>query len=97
MNVYSSQLAVLIQNCAENHEVVDIVTELRNVEAKLRNTAAHEIVSITDEIIKKKLGYSGKHIMDMIKKAFIYADFNVKKENWDSYDEMNEVIIRAMK
>lgn len=96
-DVYSSQLAVLIQNYAKNHEVVDIVTELRNVEARLRNTAAHEIVSITDEIIKKKLGFSGKHIMDMIKKAFIYADFNVKKENWDSYDEMNEVIIRAMK
>ena len=31
--------------------------------------------------------------MNMIKTAFAYAGINIKKEYWDTYDDMNEVII----
>ena len=95
-DVYSSQLAVLIEAYAKNPDVVDLVKELRKVEKELRNPAAHQIVSITEESIQGEFGFSAKHIMDSIKKAFIYAEFNIKKEQWDSYNDMNKAIISAI-
>ena len=32
----------------------------------------------------------------MIKELFNYTGINIKKEYWDSYDEMNEIIISKM-
>ena len=31
--------------------------------------------------------------MDMIKKSFAYAELSVKREQWESYEDMNRVII----
>ena len=66
---------------------------MRSVESNLRNLAAHQIVSVTDVTIKEETGYTGKQIMDMIKKSFAYAELNVKREQWESYEEMNRAII----
>ena len=95
-DVYSSHLTELIEVHAADPGAVDLVRELRDVEKELRNPAAHQIVSITEDSIKREFGFSAKHIMDSIKKAFVYAGFNIKKEQWSSYDEMNEVIIKAI-
>ena len=53
----------------------------------------HQIVSVTDITIKVETGYTGKQIMDMIKKSFAYAELSVKREQWGSYEDMNRVII----
>ena len=37
--------------------------DLRNVESNIRNLAAHEIVSVTDETIKNLTGFYGRDIM----------------------------------
>ena len=34
--------------------------------------------------------------MDMIKELFTYTGFSIKKEYWDSYDEMNTRILSKM-
>ena len=77
--------------CDQN--VKDTITALRSVESNLRNLAAHQIVSVTDVTIKEETGYTGKQIMDMIKKSFAYAELSVKREQWESYEDMNRVII----
>lgn len=51
------------------------------------------MISVTDISIRKETGFTGEQIMEMIKKAFIYAGMNIKKECWDSYDQMNEVLL----
>ncbi len=43
------------------------IRSLREVESKVRNMAAHEIVSVTDDLIKGKTGYSANKIMKTIK------------------------------
>lgn len=91
--VQSSQLTILITKFAKHSDVIDLVNKLRKVEAELRNLAAHEIVSVTEDTIKTKFGFPVKTIMEMLKKAFIYAEFNIKKEYWNSYNDMNTVII----
>ena len=95
-DIYSSQLTILITKFANTPDVVELVGKLRLVEAELRNIAAHQIVSVTEETVKSKFGFSANHIMEMIKMAFTYAGFNIKKEYWNSYDDMNKVIIKAI-
>ena len=34
--------------------------------------------------------------MEMLKKTFAFAEMGIKKEYWDSYDDMNAVIVRQM-
>lgn len=34
--------------------------------------------------------------MNMIKELFDYTNIRVKKEYWDSYDKMNEEILKRM-
>ncbi len=77
-------------------DVKQVVESLRSVEGKLRNIAAHQIISITEETIKKNTGFTGNEIMSDIKQAFIFAGFLIKKEYWNSYDYMNKVIIDEM-
>lgn len=66
--------------------------DLRDVEEKVRNRAAHEIVSIGDEDIKKISGFSSEEIMNKIKKAFTYAGIHLTENNWNSYEIMNRII-----
>lgn len=92
-DVYSSQLCVLLIELGQDINCKKTVENLRSVESKLRNLAAHQMISVTDISIRKETGFTGEQIMEMIKKAFIYAGMNIKKECWDSYDQMNEVLL----
>lgn len=82
-----------IKALGKDQNVKDTITALRSVESNLRNLAAHQIVSVTDITLKEETGYTGKQIMDMIKKSFAYAELSVKREQWESYEDMNRVII----
>ncbi|HBN57413.1 MAG TPA: CRISPR-associated protein Csm6, partial [Lachnospiraceae bacterium] len=58
---------------------------------------AHQIVSITDDTIKKLTDLSSKQVMDRIKWIFLNTNMGVKQKDFDSYDELNRVIESAMK
>lgn len=95
--IYSSQLVFLIEHYAyKNHNLISIARELRDVEKKIRNKTAHEIISVTDEVIKNETGFTSKQIMDKIKKILVFAGIKIEKEYWDSYDDMNKIIITAI-
>lgn len=66
------------------------------MESKVRNLAAHEIVSVTPEMIHRLTGYTPERIMRFVKNAFAYAGINVKTEYWNSYDDMNKMIMDSM-
>ena len=66
------------------------------VETSVRNLAAHEVVSITNETIEELTGLTGSQIMDRIKDIFAYTGISVKTEYWDSYDNMNLKILELM-
>ena len=70
--------------------------DLRNVETSIRNIAAHEIVSITEDTIQKRTGFTGKQIMKKIRAIFVYAGFHITEDSWNSYDRMNQMIMQAM-
>ena len=78
-------------------DAIRVVGQLRAIEEKIRNLAAHEIILVTDEEIKSKTGSTSLNVIRDLRKGFIYAGMNIKKEDWESYDEMNQVILAKMK
>lgn len=78
-------------------DAIRVVGQLRAIEEKIRNLAAHEIILVTDEEIKSKTGSTSLNVIRDLRKGFIYAGMNIKKEDWESYDEMNQVLLAKMK
>lgn len=92
-DVYSSHLCLLIERLGADMNVKKTIKGLRAVEKGLRNHTAHQIISVTDETLKRETGYTGQQIMDMIRNTFVYAGMGIRQEYWDSYDVMNQLII----
>ena len=95
-DVGSDHLVALIGEYSQDGKLRQLAEELRDVEVKIRNMAAHQIVSINEEKIKQRTGFTGKQIMDKIFAVFSYTDMKIKKDSWQSYDDMNEKIFQAM-
>ena len=95
-NVYSEALLYLLRNLVDDTTLLDIANNLRSVEEKVRNLAAHDIVSLDGNDIKNRTGFTPSQIMDMIKKLFAYTNFGIKPEYWNSYEEMNRELKRRI-
>ncbi len=95
-DIYSIHLKALIDGFSQDEQLKRLVENVRSVEGSIRNLAAHEIVSVTEESIKRITGFSPKDIMDMIKELFNYTGMSIKGNYWDSYDDMNKVILEKL-
>lgn len=94
--VSSHHLVNLIEYLVKYPHLVQLSKNVRKIESHVRNLAAHQIVSITDEVIIEKTGFSAQKIMDMIKELFDYTGMNIKPNYWNSYDDMNKKILEIM-
>ena len=94
--VYSSQLNNIVQANCGDALMARRIQEFVDVEHSARNIAAHSIVSVTDEWVKAQTGKSVSEIMWLVKDICERVRINVRKENWDSYDRMNERIIEEL-
>ena len=95
-DVYSEHLKILTDHFSSDTHLKQLMEDLRNVESNIRNLAAHEIVSVTDETIKNLTDFYGRDIMSKIKELFGYTEISIRKGYWDSYDEMNRKILEQM-
>lgn len=96
--VYSSNLLPCIQHfCQDNQALVKTCEELRNVEESARNTAAHEIVSVTEKWVNENTGYLPQDILKKLKRCVQLLPLGIKTEHWKSYDNMNDIIIEMIK
>jgi len=80
-------------------KLIETLRKIHNVERKMRNPAAHEIVSITDEKIRIETGMKSKEIFNAIKwlvDEFIFRDNKSQDTLWDSYNKMNREIIKEL-
>lgn len=94
--VYSHNIKSIIENKSNDPNLREIVNDLRNVEDRVRNLAAHQIISVNDDMIHEHTGYDSRAIMNIIISAFDYTGYNIKRDKWNSYDEMNAVIKSKM-
>lgn len=95
-SVHLKDIIIRCQSTSKIKGLVKLVKDLREIEGKMRNLAAHTMVCVTDEIVKKRTGYNCEQIMDKIKKAFEYTTANINADDWNSYDVMNDEIISKM-
>lgn len=89
----SHQAVALIEILSGENDptAVKIFNTLRDVESAVRNLAAHEIISITDDWIYKRLGFHAEGIWNLLRKA-AGKTIQVPKTFWNSYQDMNQQI-----
>lgn len=90
--MYSSNVLPYIEAYSRHPQITDLSRQLRKIDEN-RNIPAHEIVSITKDWITKHTGYSPEEIFDMLKTYAMMLPMGIKKDFWDSYDNMNQRII----
>ena len=95
-DIYAVHLKYLIDYFSDNSTLKELVEKLRSVEEQIRNDAAHDVISVTEETIIQKTGFTSTKIMQMIQNLFYYTGISVKKEYWKSYDEMNMRILKEI-
>ncbi len=79
-------------------KVVEMIKSLRNIEKNARNTAAHEIVSVTEEWLNQMTnGYDSAKIMKLLKEFAMKTCSGIKPALWASYEDMNALLIAALK
>ena len=70
--------------------------KLRDIEKDGRNKAAHQIVSIDDNFLKRETGYNSEEILNRIIDFAQDIKLGIKNEHWNSYEIMNEKIINSL-
>lgn len=87
----TESMTVIIKNICNDKRADDIIC-LNEIENKIRNRAAHTIVSVTEESIIKDTGYTPKQILDMLRSVAVSVGINVNTNVWNSYDKINTTI-----
>lgn len=94
--VYSVHLTIIIDTLSSESSIKEKTSMLRKIEENVRNIAAHDIVSVTEEWVKKQTNKTPEEIMSLIQNLCMMIGIGTKKEQWDSYDAMNQEIINKM-
>ncbi len=81
---------------AASSDLVEQMERIRSVEEQVRNIAAHEIVSVTDDWLYRKVQLHAQDIIRLLEKLVLRAGIRVQSKDWKSYDQMNQDIIRAL-
>lgn len=87
--VYSGHIAKIISHKSDDKTLIQKVNDIAFIEGKVRNPAAHQIISVTDEWIKQETTKTVHEIMTIIRYLIIKSGINVKDDDWKSYDAMN--------
>ena len=95
-SVKSEDLVTLIKKFSADMRLIQLAENIRSIEVSVRNLAAHQIISITDVMIKALTGFTGIQIMNQIKELFSYTGIKIGPDDWNSYDKMNQQIIDAI-
>ena len=89
-------MKALILGLSNDEKLNKLVNEIGKAEEKIRNLAAHEIVSVNDKMIQQYTELNAQGIMNRIKQLFHYTGIPVRDEYWKSYDVMNDMILKKI-
>ncbi|MBR4223388.1 MAG: hypothetical protein IKR73_01105 [Oscillospiraceae bacterium] len=100
----SNVLVSLISEFADDEELKTKCIKLRSVEERIRNDTAHELVSVSQKDIVERTtieeispdGMTPQKIISIIIKVYEHCGINMKKNFLFAYDNMNEIIIKAL-
>jgi len=88
----------ILDSLNSTEPVVEKLKSLRDFEKRIRNQYAHDIVCITEDEVRKKIGESPKTIMKHMKAIYQWNHPDLKGQlDWDFYKTLNQVIKKTMK
>lgn len=101
----STMLLFAFKKECKDEAIVRMAKHLRAIEESARNVAAHEIVSVTEDWLKQitadekeeRPGYDSAKIMKLLKEFTMKTCSGIKPALWNSYEEMNLLLIAALK
>ncbi|MBQ9031182.1 MAG: CRISPR-associated protein Csm6 [Parasporobacterium sp.] len=94
----ASNLEPLLRHYIKDTKVLQDIVDIREIEEKARNIAAHEIISINDDSISKILGrpITMQQIYGIIKRLIVRAKIKITRTDWDAYNDMNQIITEEL-
>ncbi len=90
--VYSNHIATIIRDRCSDQTMKRNVNAIAQVEKNVRNVAAHQIISVTNEWFRNRTGKTAKEIFTLIQYLIQEAGINTAQKDWKSYDKMNKMI-----
>lgn len=95
--ICANNILPFIQKQCGDEKIKNLCLALRGIEENARNTAAHDMVTITDGWIKTQTGHTTDEIQNFIRQLFmaIFRDYT-KPRMWNAYEEMNSAIIQGI-
>ena len=94
--IQSVHVKAIVEDFSNDEKLIALVKKIRRIEEKIRNIVAHDIFCVTDDSVKKRTGYYISEILSFLMESFKYTNFNISKDNWNSYDIMNDYIIKVI-
>ena len=98
--VSNHHLAVIVLEIVKDDDIdLKTISKIIDFEQKIRNFAAHKVVSITNNDFVDKVGCSPMelwHYVERLLNKFVIKDEKMEKRVWNSYTNMNEEIIKAL-
>lgn len=94
--ISASVILRILEQKNVNENIVRTLQKVRAVEEGIRNLAAHEIVGLSEEGIKKRVGYTPEEIMKLCFKMLSYTGVVLTEEDKNIYDYMNEDLINLL-
>ena len=65
--------------------------QIRDIEEKTRNVAAHTMIGFTDSELQRKTGFSAQGLVDKLKRYILqYTGIPLTEEFLQSYQRINE-------
>ncbi|MCM1578373.1 MAG: hypothetical protein NC078_06205 [Ruminococcus sp.] len=96
-DISSDAICGLIDKMSDDPMAKGTASKLREkIEENIRNKAAHQIVSITEEKIKRETGHSSSEIIKMLLDMLSFCGMNISKKFTAAYDGMNVLIIESL-
>lgn len=87
----------IIEQKSLSNQTINYMRDIRLVEEKVRNFAAHEITDVTEEKIRKETGFKPEEIMGKIFKLAKISGIHISDEDKKAYDRMNKRLLDLLK
>ena len=94
--VKSDHLVTILNEKTDDNFLKQLIEKLRTAEIKIRNEAAHDMVSITEDYIKERIGDSPRKLFNNTMKLFNYTDIKIPDDFFLSYDRMNKILTNEL-
>lgn len=94
--IYTRYILEIIKKKSSDSNIVSQISAIREVEEKVRNLAAHELVGVTKEWMEKRISFTAEELMDKLFQLAVDAGISISKEDRGIYQKMNEELVRLL-